>query len=313
MLSRVAERVYWLSRYLERVENMARLINVQTNLLMDMPEQMEINLFTLVKIFNGDEAYHSRHDYIDENGVIHFLIADSSYPNSLINSLGSIRENARTSLDILPEDIWEQINELNLEVREAIPAIGNLRLRQQMLLTIMERCQCVCGILEHHMSRNYAFDFIQIGKQIERADMTSRILEMTSLLISDARSETVRKYEGILWANLLKALSAYQMFIQDHPVSTNASNVLSFLVGNMAFPRSLYFSVDAVGYYLHNLPEPNSVIPLQQQILETIQTYNMDAIPAEELHFVMDDLQIELDGLQKKISQSWFNPDFVAV
>ncbi len=310
MLSRVGERVYWMARYLERVENTARLINVHTALLMDLPKQKEINWFTLIKIFHCEKAYHEQHLRIDEKHIMHFLVAEMDNPSSLAQALFNARENVRTSLDVLPEEIWEQINELHLMVKASLSAIGNRRRRQNMLLNIMERCQCISGIIDNHMSRNHAYDFIQIGKHIERADMTSRILEMTSLLVTESPSESARKHRGILWANLLKAISAQQMFLHEKRTSIEPDKVLDFLITDRALPRSLSFSLASIGSYLKLLPNPEDTIATQQQILENLSDYRSSTIPPDQAHFRMDSLQMRLIELHKKISARWFHPDF---
>jgi len=309
MLSRVGERVYWMSRYLERVENTARLINVHTALLMDMPIDMEINWYTLIQIFDGEKEYHQQHERIDENNIMHFLIADTSNSSSLLTSLQLVRENTRTSLDVLPEDTWEQVNELYLMAKESMSAISNRYRRQKLMLNILERCETICGILSNQMSRNNAYDFIQIGKYLERADMTSRILEMTSLLLSDARSDAVKKYEGILWTNLLRALSAHQMYLQDMQVSVKSHKVLGFLISNNAFPRSLCFSLIAIGNYLQFLPRSSELMTTQNKIIEQVNAYDLALIPAEEIHVVMDQFQMEMSDLHQTISSTWFHPD----
>jgi uncharacterized alpha-E superfamily protein len=313
MLSRVGERVYWMSRYLERVENTARLINVHTALLMDLPIDMEINWYTLVQIFDGETAFHKTHDTVDENNIMNFLIADESNSSSLICSLKAARENTRTSLDVLPEETWEQINELYLVAKDSMSAISNRYRRQKMMLNIMERCQTICGIISNHMSRTNAYDFIQIGKYIERADMTSRILEMTSLLLSDERSEAVRKYEGILWTNLLRALSAHQMYLLDKRASVKSHRVLAFMINNCSFPRSLCFSLNAIANYLKFLPRADELLIKQNNIIEQVKAYDLSEIPAAEMHVVMDKFQVEMSGLHKTISKLWFHPDFATL
>lgn len=310
MLSRVGERVYWMARYLERVENTARLINVHTALLMDLPKQKEINWFTLIKIFNCEKDYHLRHERIDEKDIMHFLVAEMDNPSSLVQALFQARENIRTSLDVLPEETWEQINELHLMVQSSLSAIGNRRRRQNMLLKIMERCQCISGIIENHMSRNHAYDFIQIGKYIERADMTSRILEMTSLLVTDSPSESAKKHKGILWANLLKAISAQQMYLHEKRTSITAEKVLDFLITDKALPRSLCFGLASIGSYLNALPEPEAPLAIQQQILQNLSAYRPSNIPPDQTHFLMDSFQARLMELHLKISARWFYPDF---
>jgi uncharacterized alpha-E superfamily protein len=198
-------------------------------------------------------------------------------------------------------------------VKASLSAIGNRRRRQNMLLNIMERCQCISGIIDNHMSRNFAYDFTQIGKHIERADMTSRILEMTSLLVSDTRSEQIRKHEGILWSNLLKALSAQQMYLYEKRTSVTADKVLDFLITDRSFPRSLCFSLASIGNYFKYLPEPAEPIMLQEQILENLSAYSPENIPAEQAHILMDALQIRLAELHLKVSEKWFYPDFAIV
>lgn len=310
MLSRVGERVFWLARYLERIENTARLINVHTSLLMDLPEHREINWYTLVTIFDAKNDYFDRHDRVNEYDIMHFLLADSSYSGSLVNALLALRENARTSLDILPETLWEQVNELHLLVKEEMSSIGNRRRRQNLLLSIVERCLGIWGIIANHMSRNYAYDFLLAGKYLERADMTSRILEMTSILVADKENEITKQYESILWGTLLRALSAQQMFTQHHATGLKADKVLTFLITDSRFPRSLSFAITALGKYLTYLPNPDNVLALQAVLLERLQAYEADSSMLAMTHQQMDKLQHSLNAVNHAIANQWFYPDF---
>jgi len=310
MLSRVAERVYWFARYIERIENTARLMNVHTALLMDLPEQMEINWFTPVTLFNAEDVYFELHDSVDEYSVAHFLLAEPNYSSSLMNSLASARENARTTIDILPDVLWEQVNELYLEVKSEMSSIGNRRRRQQLLLTIIEKCQSIWGMVANHMSRNHAYHFMSAGMHLERADMTSRILELTSLLVSDTRSEMLRKYEGIVWTNLLTSLSARQMYIQTESPAINVDSVLAFLINDMSFPRSLAFSLENIGQCLTKLPECEYSQTLQLQLNEHLQDLTQQSLPVDTIHTHMDELQAGLSTLNQQIGTSWFYPDY---
>lgn len=312
MLSRVGERIFWLARYLERVENTARLVNVHTALLMDLPEHREMNWFSLITIFDGSQAYFERYDWVNEYDVMHFLLADTHYSGSLVNALFSLRENARTSLDVLPESLWEQINELHLLVKGELSSIGNRRRRQKLLLTITEHCLCIWGIIANHMSRNSAYDFLLVGKHLERADMTSRILEMTSMLIADSHNDSSKQYESLLWATLLRALSAQQMYIQEHSSSIKAETVLKFLITDPCFPRSLNFSINAMGKYLNYLPRAEAILEQQAAILATLQQYDAQQYPAESIRLLMDELQVGLNDLTSELVKNWFYPDYSA-
>lgn len=312
MLSRVGERIFWLARYVERVESTARLVNVHTALLMDLPEHREMNWFSLITIFDGSQAYFERYDWVNEYDVMHFLLADTNYSGSLVNALFSLRENARTSLDVLPESLWEQINELHLLVKGELSSIGNRRRRQKLLLTITERCQCIWGIIANHMSRNSAYDFLLVGKHLERADMTSRILEMTSMLVADSQSDSNKQYESLLWATLLRALSAQQMYIQENSSSIKADKVLTFLITDQRFPRSLCFSINALGNYLNYLPRAEAILDRQEQILSRLQQYDVQQYPADSIRVLMDELQVGLNEVTADIVSNWFYPDYSA-
>jgi uncharacterized alpha-E superfamily protein len=311
MLSRVAERVYWLARYLERVENTARLMNVHTALLMDLPEQMEINWFTPVTLFDAEQLYYDLNDDTDEYSIATFLLAESRFPASLINSLSAVRENSRTTIDVLPDVLWEQVNELYLMTKSEMSAVGNRHRRQQLLLRIIEKCQAIWGMVANHMSRNHAYYFMQVGKHLERADMTSRILELASLLVSDTRSELLRKYEGIVWTNLLTALSARQMYIQAQSPAINVDYVLAFLINDLSFPRSLAFSINSIGSYLKKLPTNKTTKTLQTYLIDQLENFD-GVIPAATIHTYMDELQVGLNNLNMQIGKSWFYPDNAA-
>jgi uncharacterized alpha-E superfamily protein len=310
MLSRVGERIFWLARYLERVENTSRLINVHTSLLMDLPQHRDINWYTLVTIFDAKNDYFDRYDRVNEYDIMHFLLADTSYGGSLVNALFSLRENARTSLDILPETLWEQVNELHLMVKGEMSSIGNRRRRQNLLLAITERCLGIWGIIANHMSRNFAYDFLLVGKYIERADMTSRILEMTSILVADKDSEISKQYEGILWGTLLRALSAQQMYIQHNSSTLKADKVLTFLITDTTFPRSLSFAVKALGNYLHYLPRAEAVLSMQETVLNKLQDYKAEEATLAMTHIEMDELQLSLSAINQAIAKNWFYPDY---
>jgi len=292
-----------------RDRNTARLINVHTGLLMDLPREAEIDWFTLVSIFDADMFYHASYEQISEQNVMHFLLADTNNPMALIHSLSALRENARTSLDILPEETWEQVNELYLLVKEELSALSNRRRRQNLLLAIMERCQTIWGIFANQMSRNHAHSFLQIAKHLERADMTSRILEMASLLLKENRSDPVRAFDGLLWTHLLRALSAQQMYTRVKGPNVSAAAVLDYLIGDIAFPRSLFFSLSAIGQNLSPLPKPENLLASQKQVLHELLHTVHSEIPAEAIHQRMDALQIQLADLNSQISEQWFYPD----
>ncbi|MEJ2114533.1 MAG: alpha-E domain-containing protein [Gammaproteobacteria bacterium] len=118
MLSRVAQRVYWLGRYMERVENTARIINVNSNLLFDLPHGTSIGWRTLIEVFDNEEKFLEKHSTFDERSVMRYLLADNTSPCSLLHSLQIARGNARTTREILPAEAWEHVNDLHLYLKD---------------------------------------------------------------------------------------------------------------------------------------------------------------------------------------------------
>ena len=119
MLSRVAENVYWMARYIERAENTARVIMVNTNLLLDLPKHVQLGWQPIIEILGTEQTYLEQHGDYDERQVLKYLISDPDSPSSILNSLHHARENARTVRDIIPRETWERINDLYLYARSS--------------------------------------------------------------------------------------------------------------------------------------------------------------------------------------------------
>ncbi len=154
MLSRVAERLYWTARYLERVENTARLVSVYDNLLFDLPRKIHISWFSLIEINSSESQYSQQYKVKDERNVVKFMLADEINPSSMLESLKMVRENVRTTRDVLPEDLWEWINELNRFAKNNIKQGINRSMRHAYLNTIIEGCEKINGLLYSTMSRD---------------------------------------------------------------------------------------------------------------------------------------------------------------
>ncbi|MCC9003169.1 MAG: alpha-E domain-containing protein, partial [Candidatus Competibacter sp.] len=179
MLSRVAQNIYWMARYIERAEDTARIINVNTNLLLDLPRNMTFGWLPLIFIVGAEKQFFEKdpNRLADESTVVKFLISDSDNPGSIISSLASARENLRTTRDTVPQEAWEQINGLYIFARDHVPT---RRGRFEFLRRVIHGAQQINGMLAGSMSRTAAYDFVWLGRFLERADMTTRILDVRS-------------------------------------------------------------------------------------------------------------------------------------
>ncbi|MFA5983236.1 MAG: alpha-E domain-containing protein [Methylococcaceae bacterium] len=306
MLSRSAERLYWLARYLERTENIARLVSVHMNLLLDLPKGAEMNWQQLLKINSSEKAFFAAHNQANERNVVRFLLTDSQYSSSLFSSLSYARENIRTTRDLLPDEAWEQVNEMYLYAKKNLDTVVSRRHRVLFLGEILKGCQRFTGLLSGYMNHSKPYQFIRLGRNIERADMTSRILDLASLLLSDSRSEEVRQYESILWINILKSLNALLNFRQQMQSRINGDDVLNFLLFNENLPRAICCCINEIDDCTYKLPHHANVVE-QIEMLETytksIDTVNTTQI---QLHEILDSLQNKLGNLHEKIAETWF-------
>ena len=308
MLSRVAENVYWLARYLERAENTARLVNVNTNLLLDLPLEYRPGWVPLIDITGSREAFDRSEKRPEERDIVHFLIADLDNPGSILASLRSARENARTLRDVLPNEVWEHLNELFMELKEDLPGALNKRTRFKFLQRIIRGMQTLTGELEGTMSRSDAFTLLMLGRNLERADMTSRIIDVRSAHRLPADAPELATFDTIQWMNLLKSLSGYQMYRLSQRTRVSRSAVLDFVLRDPHFPRACLFCLEEVGQFLRALPRCGAVLGALADVRTFLTEAALETLDQPGLHELIDTLQLHLIAVHEGIAQTYFPP-----
>ena len=307
MLSRLAENLYWHGRYLERAEDLARLINVNTTLNLDLPAGLSAGWEPLIRITGHATAFQALGHQPNERQVVRFLLADEGNAGSLRATLQYARENLRSARDLLPREVWEQMNALYLKGERELSGTLAKRRRQDFLHELILDCQQIAGMLLGSMSQDHAYDFMLIGRYLERADMTSRILEVRGYDLLPDASEELTPYDSIQWMSVLKSLTAYQMYRRHIRLRVSGNDVLRFLLRNEQFPRSVLFCLRAIEHLIHDLPADNddalrSVTGLQRRVHEV----RLEGLRGQPLRELMDQLQKELAETHGAISRSWF-------
>jgi len=307
MLSKVAERVYWAARYLERVESTARMVSIYDTLLFDLPRQINLGWYNLIVINSLEESFHERYSVQDERNVVKFLIGDDTNPGSIVSSLTAIRENIRTTRDVIPGDTWELVNELTQYVQENLNQGINRRHRHEFLDSIIRACQQIMGLWQVSMPRDKAWEILRLGQNIERADMTTRNLDAAVATIAQVEDDdfAVNAHQTI-WGNLLRSLSADQPYRRAMRASVKGPLVSRFLMQDAQFPRSLRFCLDDMVAASQALPRSETVIGDIQRLHKTVMARAEDTEPGPELRDVLNDLQIALQYLHFTISSTWF-------
>jgi uncharacterized alpha-E superfamily protein len=315
MLSSVAERVYWLGRYLERVENTARLVNVYSSMLLDLPSGSAIDWGLLVDITGCKDEYTKLHQSVEEKQVVRFLLADGKNPASVINCANMMRENARTTREVMPSEVWEQINDMYLSLKEALTRTISRRSRQQMLEAVVVDCQRIFGILSGGMSHNTAFAFIQLGRKIERADMCSRIVDVGSISMLPAFSRVGKQkqlvlepYENVVWMNVLRCVSGYQAYRQLTHSQVKGEDVVKFLLQDNEFPRSIGYCLNDLVHYLQKLPNNVDVLQAVARVRKVTTEVNISSLLQDGLLDFIDELQISIADIHEELNNAWFKP-----
>ncbi|MCG2634112.1 MAG: alpha-E domain-containing protein [Gammaproteobacteria bacterium] len=306
MLSRVAERVYWMSRNLERAENTARLVTVYANLLLDLPRTYQLGWETLIQITGCEEAFAKHYKRPDERNVIKFLLLDGDNPSSVLSSLAAARENARTTRDIFPAEAWEQLNELHLLAQGNTSAAGNRSQRHEYLSQLILGCQQFTGLIAGTLSRDAAYDFISVGRGIERADMTTRILDVGLQYPLEDEDRSWTSFYNVLWLNVLQSISGDQMYRRHVRNRVNGRDVAGFLLQDQRFPRSVSFCASELEKSLRQLPHGNDAVRNVGRLQRMLSTAKPKELNLQELHSYLDDLQTELGTLHNTLCMTWF-------
>ncbi len=307
MLARLAENLYWHGRYLERAEDLARLITVTAHLNMDLPSGLNTGWEPLIRITGNAEQFKALHDVADERSVVRFLLFEDSNPTSLKATLEYARENLRSARDLVPRDVWEQMNALYLKANERLDGRLAKRRRQDFLEELILDCQQMAGTLQGTMSQDHAYDFILIGRYLERADMITRILEVRGYDLLPETTEDLGPFESIQWMSVLKSLTAYQMYRRHVRSRVSGGDVLRFLLRDGQFPRSVMFCLRALEDLLEDLPgEDDRSMRVVTRLQRLVNETQVGKLKGQPLASFMDSLQVELAGTDVAIRQTWF-------
>ena len=308
MLSRVAENLYWMARYLERAENTARFINSTTQVLLDLPRGASFGWDVLLKAAGLDDLYARYYDQANEADIMRFLIQDERNPSSIVASIHNARENTRTFREVLPMELWERINTLYLYTRDnAARATASRSQRYEVLNGVIERRQSIIGLLMGSMSQDLAYQFIKLGRNLERADMTTRILDVNSAVCVPDEAAAAQIARERLWMSTLNGLSAYQMYRQHVGVHVEGSAVLRYLLRDSHFPRTVSHCLGEIENCLSVLVDYQKPLGIARALWRRLEAMDLDRVTPEALHGHMDDIQADLAGLHDAISRQYFS------
>lgn len=310
MLSRVAERLYWMARYLERAENTARLLNVYQTLLLDLPADARIGWDPILDILGCREVFYAQVQGHEESHIQNFVTANSLNAASLLSSLNAARENARTTRDLLPMEAWRAVNELHLFAEKELSRDAAQH-RHDVLTQTIRSCLAISGLLAGTLSQGPAYHIICAGRSLERADMTTRLIDTASAILMSGREELSR-YDNTLWMTILRSLSAYQMYRQHMRRRVLGEDVIAYLLKDTQFPRAVVHCLVETRRALETLPRAESAVTALENVTARLLNAELHNPDHGYIHNLIDELQLSFAAVHKEIHATWFLPEETA-
>jgi uncharacterized alpha-E superfamily protein len=312
MLSRVADSIYWLNRYIERAENIARFAEVNFNLILDSPSGITQQWFPLVQTTGDMPYFQEKYGQATVDNVIHFLTFDRAYSNSIISCLQGARENARSVREIISSEMWEEINSFYMMVRDAANQ-QNLSNLADFFAEVKMKGHLFAGVMDATMTHNEGWHFGYMGRLLERADKTSRILDVKYYILLPSVNDVGTPLDEIQWMALLKSASAYEMYRKRKQHRITPMGVAEFLILDREFPRSIHFCLLQAERSLHEItgtPAGTWCYPVER-VLGRLRS-ELDYITIEDifntgLHEFMDNLQQQVNAVGKRILETYFD------
>jgi len=310
MLSRVADSIYWMNRYVERAENIARFIDVNLTLLLDSPIGVSQQWKPLILTTGDLPIFEERYGEANADNVIRFLTFDRTYPNSIISCLHAARENARSVREIISSEMWQQINAFYHFVNDA--ANGNSLNFQTFFSEVKLASHLFAGIASATMTHNEGWHFGLMGRWLERADKTSRIVDVKYFILLPSVRDVGTTLDQLQWIALLRSASAYEMYRKRGLHRITPTSVAEFLVLDREFPRSIRYCIRQTERSLHQItgtPEGTWNTPVERSLgkLRSDMDYlTIEDVMESGLHEFLDNLQRRMNEVGIKLSETFF-------
>ena len=289
-----------MARYLERAEDTARLVNVYAALQLETPVHLRSGWGPIVTALGLSTAEPK----VDERAAIQLLLTDTNSPASILSSLRQARECARTMREIIPREAWESINVLYRETRDGTAQLRAKRHRPDRLAGIVRSVEQIGGLLDATMLHDQGFTFLELGRNLERADMTTRIIDAaTSATLQEG---SVADLDTVRWVGVLKSVSGFQMYLRSMNRAVQPELALRFILKDTRFPRAVRFCLDEVHVRLRTLKGSVEIAAQVEELAERVARRRIGKRPDDGLARFLDRLQLHINRIGAAITDTYF-------
>jgi uncharacterized alpha-E superfamily protein len=310
LLARYAEAIFWLARYVERAENLARILDVNETFSRDRAGGQD--WLPILQLNADQDRFFADHDTASAESVLRFYVTDTANPTSIANAFRNARENARTLRPLISTEMWVQLNKFHSRmgaVEEAELAPGN---RTHLFGEIKEACQTHTGITDGTFFRDQGWYFYHLGRYIERADQTTRLLDIKYHLLLPRASDVGSPVDLSQWNALLRSVSGYHAYLRTHSGQISPARVAGFLLLNRQFPRSVYLCIRNAEILLTEAKSRyllRGAVAAAEQIDDmrgTLSSITIERVIREGLHEFLDGIQRQLIAVTSDLSAGLF-------
>jgi uncharacterized alpha-E superfamily protein len=315
MLSRVANSMYWLNRYIERAENVARFIDANYHMTLDIPDIANAQWQPLINTTGDHELFKKLYGEATRENAIEFLVFDRNNPNSIFSCVRAARENARSVREYISSEMWEQLNTFYLMINNAAKEVS-MDLPHQFFVDIMTASHAFIGITESTMNHGEGWHFGRMGRMLERADKTSRLLDVKYFILLPSVDYIGSSYDNILWGALLRSASAFEMYRKRHG-RIDPKKIVDFLLLDANFPRAVHYCIVTAMISMNNItgsPRGAFTNKAEQSLGRLLSEFNfasLDEIFENGLHEYLDSTQTRINSVGAAIQRDFFRPQLV--
>ena len=307
LLARFAASIFWMARYIERAESLARIIDINETYARDNPDGPDWR--RVLDLYADTARFMEAHGEIDPASVLNFYILDRSNPASIVSAVAGARNNARSVRHLISTEMWTQVNIFRnwlIDLTQRDIRMANV---SRICTDIKLNCQTIEGIAEGTLLRDEAWQFYQIGKYLERADQTTRVL--------DIGYERLPREDGdalinVQWNTLLRSVAGYHAYRSRHPSGSYGPDVATFLLYDREFARAVALCIDRVTQCLNNLElrhgdrQHTDLEKARRALAFELETGLEKDVTRDRLHRFLDALQVKIGAVSDELGRAYF-------
>ena len=311
MLSRVASSIYWMARYIERAENVARIMDANYHMILDLPPDVGEQWEPLIVTTGDEELFKELYPEFNQENVVQFLTFDTRNPNSILSCLQMARENARSVREWISSEMWQQVNTFYLMLKDASRKGGGIELPHEFFVQIMMASHLFTGLSENTMTHGEGWEFARLGRMLERADKTARILDVKYFILLPSVEYIGMPYDHILWASLLRSASAFEMYRKRYG-RIAPDQIIEFMVLDAEFPRAIHHCLIMAELALRNISGTmrgrfsNKAEKTLGRLLADLDYTQLEEIKSIGLHEFLDNTQTRLNQVGAAVHETYF-------